>query len=87
MEYDELYMAVDAEDEPDVYMVRKKPSGTYKRVAAVFLSGEHRIRRRQKRFLELMREQGCTCESLFCSQSFCLLENEEVHFMWCEFSK
>lgn len=86
MEYDEIYMAIDCGDDPDVYMVKKKATGANKRVAAVFFSDEHRIRRRQQMFMELLKEQSCTCESLIHSESYCLMDDADVYFMWCEIS-
>lgn len=84
MEYDDLYLAIENREDPDVYMVKKKTTGTGKRIAAAFLSGEHRIRRRQKLFAELMERNGFSCNSLIFSESCCLMNDADIYFMWCE---
>ena len=84
MVYDDIYMAIEDCDDPDIYMVKKKETGTNKHIAAVFLSGEHRIRHRKKLFTELVKRQGYSCQSLIYSESYCLMDDADIYFMWCE---
>lgn len=84
MEYDEFHLAIENHSNPDVYLVKKNANGVSKRIAAVFMSGEHRIRHRQKLFTELIKNHGQICQSLIYSESYCLMDDGDVYFMWCE---
>lgn len=84
LEYEDVQMAIDSCVDPTVYIVKELPEKRNRRVAAMFLSGEHRIRHRQRTFIDALKANGLNCKFLIHSKSCCLIGMDDVYFMWCE---